>query len=185
MDTDTLKLAMPFLGGAMGLAGGVLAFINGRLNEAKTQADRARVYYRTRQSVSYVSCIIGCVFFIVFHSYLALIGLLFYILIYIICVYDFLQNRSPITRVSIVIFTTYTGFYAGLLALLLSFGLITPLIQQEQTATNQVLNVIEREHGFRVESENKILTLIERLIASEQAGHSALPIQPQSKKPQP
>ena len=59
MDSDTIKTGMTVLAGAMGLAGGVFTFVNGRLNEAKTPYARHRVIYLTEQCILISSIIVG------------------------------------------------------------------------------------------------------------------------------
>lgn len=43
MDYENIKSVFPLLGGALALAGGVFTFVNGRLNEAKTEESRTFV----------------------------------------------------------------------------------------------------------------------------------------------
>lgn len=61
MDADSIKMLSALLAGSLGLIGGTLTFINGRLNEAKTDDAKNNIYQKTYDWIATILFVLGTI----------------------------------------------------------------------------------------------------------------------------
>lgn len=100
MDGELLKIAAAIFAGAMGLIGGILAFVNGRLKEAETSEEKFIVYFKTWQWMGNGLSIAAVLSLLFFETYL--VSVIVFLLTFAIQIYLFLSLSAPIVRKDIV-----------------------------------------------------------------------------------
>lgn len=101
VDYDSAKVVLPVLGGLLAFAGGVFAFVNGRLNEAGTPERRALVTTYILFSFIIVFSLGGVIAHILGEH---LIGYTLLSLMFIVNNVEFLRNKGPVRRHELVMF---------------------------------------------------------------------------------
>lgn len=124
MDVDVLKTAAAVFAGAMGLIGGILTFVNGRLKDAETSDEKFVIYYRTWQWISNGLSVVAVLLMFFFKTYL--ISVILFVAIFGIQSYLFLSLPNPVTRREIVAI----GLLCSMLASGLVFMSLAPLLER-------------------------------------------------------
>lgn len=115
MDADTIKFAVPLLSGLLILTGGILSFLNGRLNEATTVEERQRVFFWLRQCLILTFGLIGAG---LFHFGYFGFGFIPFSILYIIVIVEYLRsvvqgNAPPLyTATSLILISIYAAGFA-------------------------------------------------------------------------
>lgn len=135
MDADTIKLSVTMLAGGMGLVGGALTFINGRLNEAKDAYARNRVVTYTLRAIVSVFYVLGGILGSTINIFL---GILCYVFGLAISIGIFVKNDRPADRIEMVFISIECSLVIGFCFFVLSFHFLSEI-------TNQTLNLIEKQ----------------------------------------
>ena len=134
-DTGLPTGLLPFLGGAMTLAGAILVFVNARLQEATTPEARSRVVMWTILSLTAAFNLAAVAASFVLDSYLTVLALFAVPLALQIIL--FLRDPQPIRRLEVFalcfIFSAFTFLAAAALTLHFTtrlYEVFTPLLKQ-------------------------------------------------------
>lgn len=144
MDSETIKIVFPVLGGAMVLAGGALTFINGRLNEAQTPAARHRIIFWVKQSIVIVVALVGAASLAVG---LFSVGGVCYLVNFCIFVTDFImRDKIKITRVEIATYAICCSFFGAGFSILWSTYFMLKIMNSFSAQLLGVIHALGKTH---------------------------------------
>lgn len=136
MDNEMLRSIFPVLGGILALAGGVFTFVSGRLRDADGTDAKSAVIRRTWEWLASALSVAG--FLTIVLSKLYVLGMLLFAAAFILQVYMFLQNSSPLRRVDVVTFGLLCATFVSMLMMAITFSLF-----------ERVINIQERMIDFQ------------------------------------
>jgi hypothetical protein len=141
MDTELAKLVMPFLAGAMALAGGLFSFVNGRLNEAKTHDARQRVITWTLGSLSFAFILVGL---IVSFFKVSLASSIFFLISFALQVILFVRGIGPINRIELALFC----LTCSVMTTAIGFVLVLDLVSRNVEITGRIIDLLKPLDGL-------------------------------------
>lgn len=115
MDIDLIKIGFAVLAGALGFLGGLLAFINGRLNEAKTDEEKDSVKLKTTYYIAQGLWFLGCLLCIA--KGLQLFSVPLFIIAFAIQCRMFILDTSELSRLAILNIALLAATTAGAIVL--------------------------------------------------------------------
>lgn len=138
MEADLLRL-FAVVGGTLAFIGALLNFVNGRLNEAKTDLARNQVYQKTWAWLSTVLFITGTIISSLWQYFAA--ASVLYVLAFIIQTYAFLKLQNNVSRIEIVFYSLQSAVVISLLVMSFVFSMFNRiiLIQEHMIATQNRL----------------------------------------------
>lgn len=140
MDAESMKMLITVLTGSLGFIGGTLTFVNGRLNEAKTDDAKHGVYQKTWDWIATLLFLVGTGISAFGQLYAAACG--FYLIAFIIQTYLFLSRPHAATRVEIMMYSLQTSIIISIAVLSFVFSMFNRIIAvQEHMLSVQVKTV--------------------------------------------
>jgi hypothetical protein len=123
MDADSFKTVSPILGGLLTLVGGVFAFVNGRLNEARDAEGKTRVI---RVMQTWISLSLSAASMAITFLFSLLAALPLYLVTFIFQSYLFLRDSSPPSRWDVLAY----GLLCASLASMSTMGITLYLVER-------------------------------------------------------
>ena len=153
MDYENIKPLLPFLGGVLALAGGVFTFINGRLNEAKTEENRTFVIdilIFVFVCVTNLCAVLALVFI------KPLLSVPFYVLVLVAETVSYIRRGNLLTRWSIISYCLLSCIICSTITLIVAGSWIDQL-----ALSNRAINDTLRMHEATF---SRLLDTVERMV---------------------
>jgi hypothetical protein len=164
MNIESLKAWLPVIGGLLTLAGGLFAFVNGRLGEAKTEEAKARVIRLALEWIS-ISISIAALLLALFVHFLAAVPL--YLVVLTLESFKFLRRTSPLERMEVL----SVGFLCALFVSLLVTGAFTYVIDRIVSLEAESVRTVGKQVHAMEEQQRSIdhqLQVTDKLIGIDE-----------------
>lgn len=141
MDVDLLKMLLPVLGGLLGALGGIFSFVNGRLNEAKTDEAKHAVRQKTSEWIATGLIMVGAAL----ASFAQMFGVacVLYFVAFIIQTCLFVSRRGAASRGEIVMYSLQTAIFFSVLVASFTFSMLIRIISVQESMLDAQVKIVD------------------------------------------